>query len=122
MESQPQNPEFRINPENFHPCTLNLVAAVLPLILVCNSSTTLRIMFCYVICVMFCSIVHVLKNIVNRRITTTITGTNVKTFSTTALILASTVSVKLLIFHTRKTYVITASYFAPPPPHHHPRI
>ena len=20
MESQPQNPEFRINPENFHPC------------------------------------------------------------------------------------------------------
>ena len=22
MESQPQNPEFRINPENFHPCTI----------------------------------------------------------------------------------------------------
>ena len=22
MESQPQNLEFRINPENFHPCTL----------------------------------------------------------------------------------------------------
>ena len=21
MESQPQNPEFRIHPENFHPCT-----------------------------------------------------------------------------------------------------
>ena len=21
MESQPQNPEFRINPENFHTCT-----------------------------------------------------------------------------------------------------
>ena len=21
MESQPQNPEFRINPESFHPCT-----------------------------------------------------------------------------------------------------
>ena len=21
MESQPQNPEFRTNPENFHPCT-----------------------------------------------------------------------------------------------------
>ena len=20
MESQPQNPEFRVNPENFHPC------------------------------------------------------------------------------------------------------
>ena len=20
MESQPQNPEFRINPDNFHPC------------------------------------------------------------------------------------------------------
>ena len=23
MESQPQNPEFRINPENFHPCVVN---------------------------------------------------------------------------------------------------
>ena len=23
MESQPQNPEFRINPENFHPCPMN---------------------------------------------------------------------------------------------------
>ena len=23
MESQPQNPEFRINPENFHPCNEN---------------------------------------------------------------------------------------------------
>ena len=22
MESQPQNPEFRINPESFHPCEL----------------------------------------------------------------------------------------------------
>ena len=24
MESQPQNPEFRINPENFHPCVYQL--------------------------------------------------------------------------------------------------
>ena len=23
MESQPQNPEFRINPENFHSCHIN---------------------------------------------------------------------------------------------------
>ena len=23
MESQPQNPEFRINPENCHPCLLH---------------------------------------------------------------------------------------------------
>ena len=23
MESQPQNPEFRINPEEFHPCSFN---------------------------------------------------------------------------------------------------
>ena len=23
MESQPKNPEFRINPENFHPCNVN---------------------------------------------------------------------------------------------------
>ena len=26
MESQPQNPEFRINPENFHQCRCNLFA------------------------------------------------------------------------------------------------
>ena len=25
MESQPQNPEFRINPENFHPCSKKIV-------------------------------------------------------------------------------------------------
>ena len=25
MESQPQNPEFRINPENFHPCMLQFL-------------------------------------------------------------------------------------------------
>ena len=24
MESQPQNPEFKINPENFHPCCLRM--------------------------------------------------------------------------------------------------
>ena len=24
MESQPQNPEFRTNPENFHPCIKNI--------------------------------------------------------------------------------------------------
>ena len=23
MESQPQNPEFRYNPENFHPCYMS---------------------------------------------------------------------------------------------------
>ena len=26
MESQPQKPEFRINPENFHPCNTGKVA------------------------------------------------------------------------------------------------
>ena len=25
MESQPQNPEFRINPENLHPCFANII-------------------------------------------------------------------------------------------------
>ena len=25
MESQPQNPEFRINPEKFHPCLINII-------------------------------------------------------------------------------------------------
>ena len=25
MESQPQNPEFRNNPESFHPCILNCI-------------------------------------------------------------------------------------------------
>ena len=24
MESQPQNPEFRINPESFYPCLMNV--------------------------------------------------------------------------------------------------
>ena len=24
MESQPQNPEFRINPETFHPCFMSI--------------------------------------------------------------------------------------------------
>ena len=28
MESQPQNPEFRINPENFHPWVIYLVPPV----------------------------------------------------------------------------------------------
>ena len=28
MESQPQNPEIRINPENFQPCTSKLISAV----------------------------------------------------------------------------------------------
>ena len=27
MESQPQNPEFMNNPENFHPCMLNSLYA-----------------------------------------------------------------------------------------------
>ena len=26
MESQPQNPEFRINPVNFHPCKYTMAA------------------------------------------------------------------------------------------------
>ena len=30
MESQPQNPEFGINPENFHPCTLCAAEIVFP--------------------------------------------------------------------------------------------
>ena len=28
MESQPQNPKFRINPENIHPCYFNCAVAV----------------------------------------------------------------------------------------------
>ena len=34
MESQPQNLEFRINPENFHPCTAVLLGALRVKILV----------------------------------------------------------------------------------------
>ena len=30
MESQPLNPEFRINPENFHPCVLLVCCSSLP--------------------------------------------------------------------------------------------
>ena len=29
MESRPKNPEFRINPENFHPCIIS-IHTVLP--------------------------------------------------------------------------------------------
>ena len=29
MESQPQNPEFRINPENFHPCDYALLSQII---------------------------------------------------------------------------------------------
>ena len=32
MESQPQNPEFRINPENFHPCNCHSDAIPVKLI------------------------------------------------------------------------------------------
>ena len=28
MESQPQNPEFRNNPENFHPCKMHLLPRI----------------------------------------------------------------------------------------------
>ena len=33
MESQPQNPEFRNNPENFHPCAYTYV---IPIICMCS--------------------------------------------------------------------------------------
>ena len=29
MESQPQNPEFRINPENLHPCICVVVMGII---------------------------------------------------------------------------------------------
>ena len=29
MESQPQNSEFRINPENFHPCIFVVVMGII---------------------------------------------------------------------------------------------
>ena len=37
MESQPQNQEFRNNPENFHSCTL--AQGILNEIMCCNSNT-----------------------------------------------------------------------------------
>ena len=30
MESQPQNPEFRNNPENFHPCIIHEKVLTMP--------------------------------------------------------------------------------------------
>ena len=43
MESQPKNPEFRNNPENFHPRTVFVVISVLRLIVIfivgkCNNT------------------------------------------------------------------------------------
>ena len=32
MESQPQNPEFRNNPENFHPCSLKNIIIIIKII------------------------------------------------------------------------------------------
>ena len=29
MESQPQKPEYRINPENFHPCNTQILSLIL---------------------------------------------------------------------------------------------
>ena len=42
MESQPQNPEFRNNPENFHPCELTrltegLSVQIFRVSMVCNT-------------------------------------------------------------------------------------
>ena len=37
MESQPQNPEFRNNPENFHPCNKERVKLISPKIKSCVS-------------------------------------------------------------------------------------
>ena len=34
MESQPQNPEFKINPENFHPCANDNLKA--GRVIICN--------------------------------------------------------------------------------------
>ena len=31
MESQPQNPEFRNNPENFHPCIIDIDSTLINL-------------------------------------------------------------------------------------------
>ena len=39
MESQPQNPEFRINPENFHPCMLPLQVHVLMFLAISHATT-----------------------------------------------------------------------------------
>ena len=36
MESQPQNPEFRINPENFHPCIICLLNQHFMSLLLCK--------------------------------------------------------------------------------------
>ena len=38
MEIQPQNPEFRKNPENFHPCGMQLIR----ICSVCEDKTVLR--------------------------------------------------------------------------------
>ena len=38
-ESQPQNPEFRINPENFHPCSMHIL----------NSFSASGGFFCYLL-------------------------------------------------------------------------
>ena len=41
MESQPQNPEFRNNPENFHPCLRKAIVNIVLLRLCMNALTML---------------------------------------------------------------------------------
>ena len=43
MESQPQNPEFRNNPENFHPCLLKSIISKLA---TCKLSINLTSLHC----------------------------------------------------------------------------
>ena len=42
MESQPQNPEFRINPENFHPCQSSRLSV--------QSSSISLVFLCFCVC------------------------------------------------------------------------
>ena len=42
MESQPQNPEFGNNTENFHPCTYEPTNEILVLVCICDPSTEFR--------------------------------------------------------------------------------
>ena len=42
MESQPQNPEFRNNPENFHPCKYQNLAHFMVFIL-CLAGVNIKI-------------------------------------------------------------------------------
>ena len=60
MESQPQNPEFRIYPENFHPCCFEFEIR-------CDSQLPVQLQRLHVVQMLKVWMYHVQRNLLNSR-------------------------------------------------------